>query len=246
MIVGIHQPNYLPWLGYFRKIALCDVFVFFDHAQLPGGSSFVTRNRIKTANGELWLAVPITSKGSFPIIADAQIANHRWVRKHLLTLSMNYGHSRWKSLIEDEIAPILMGRHEYLADLNIALIKSLCKLMGIEKTVFLRATAMNLRSGTAESIPEILEATSATVYATGSGAGMLRYLDEEKLLRQGVETYFVPSDFPQYPQNYGEFRPSLSIVDALLNVGPEETARLLKADGGLEQAARLQHVSRSG
>ena len=49
--VSIHQPNYLPWLGYFRKIAQSDVFVFFDNVQMPIGKSLVTRNRIKARAG---------------------------------------------------------------------------------------------------------------------------------------------------------------------------------------------------
>jgi hypothetical protein len=72
MIVSIHQPNYLPWLAYFRKIADADRFVFFDNVQMPIGKSLVSRNRVKTAQGVRWLTVPTdrlpisTSRSSAP------------------------------------------------------------------------------------------------------------------------------------------------------------------------------------
>ena len=229
MIVGIHQPNYLPWLGYFRKIALCDTFVFFDHAQLPGGQSFVTCNSIKAADGSLQLAVPVSGKKSFPAIADTRIAHAKWVRKHLRTLYFNYSHSPWKSLIDDELGVILKARHEYLADMNIALIQSLSRIMGLNSVRFLRATEMNLSANTAQSIPEILEKLHTTIYLTGSGSGMRRYLDKDDLMQRGIDTHFVSSEFPEYPQKFRYFIPNLSIVDALLNVGPIETARILKS-----------------
>ena len=34
-VVAIHQPNFLPWLGYFDKIARADVFVVLDDVQFP-------------------------------------------------------------------------------------------------------------------------------------------------------------------------------------------------------------------
>ena len=86
-IVSIHQPNYLPWLGYFRKVAVSDIFIFFDNVQMPGGKSFVSRNRIKTKNGLQWLSVPVYGKGKLPI-SSVLLADNKWKRKHLKTLLM--------------------------------------------------------------------------------------------------------------------------------------------------------------
>ena len=67
MIVSIHQPNYLPWLGYFDKIIKSDIFVIFDDVQYPRGKKgfFGNRNQIKTNNGKMWLTVPVIGKGDF-------------------------------------------------------------------------------------------------------------------------------------------------------------------------------------
>ena len=75
MIVAIHQPNYLPWLGYFYKIAKCDMFVLLDNVQYAK-NSFINRNKIKTPQGELWLTVPVKSKGRFgQLIKEVEIDN---------------------------------------------------------------------------------------------------------------------------------------------------------------------------
>lgn len=51
MKLAVHQPNYLPWPGYFSKIAQCDIFVILDTVQFPRGSSVANRNLIKTPDG---------------------------------------------------------------------------------------------------------------------------------------------------------------------------------------------------
>src|SRR3954465_564030 len=95
MIVGIHQPNYLPWLGYFRKVVKSDVFVFFDNVQMPMGKSFVTRNQVKTIAGPLWLTVPVKKHADPGLIRDARIVAGPWRRKHIGTLRSAYAGSPW-------------------------------------------------------------------------------------------------------------------------------------------------------
>ena len=61
--VSIHQPNYIPWLGFFEKIMNSDIYVVFDDVQYPRGKDFANRNQIKTNTGKLWLTIPIKDKG---------------------------------------------------------------------------------------------------------------------------------------------------------------------------------------
>jgi len=61
MILSVHQPQYIPWLGYFDKIDKSDCFVFLDQVQYKP-REYQNRNRIRTKDGWLWLAVPVKSK----------------------------------------------------------------------------------------------------------------------------------------------------------------------------------------
>jgi len=60
-VISIHQPGYLPWLGFFKKILSSDVFVFLDDVQYKK-HEFQNRNKIRTSNGSIMLTVPIMGK----------------------------------------------------------------------------------------------------------------------------------------------------------------------------------------
>jgi hypothetical protein len=227
--VGIHQPNYLPWLGYFQKIALSDAFVFFDNVQMPGGKSFVSRNRVLTPQGPLWLTVPIARTSAPRRIAEVPIAGDKWLFKHLRTLEHAYTGSPWRDDVLSCLTPVLRAGPENIADLNIALIEAISRLIGLEAR-FLRATTLDLKEEGADSIPEILALTAATIYVTGAGAGTQRYLDTEALAERGIETRFLPASVPTYPQSREPFEANLSIVDALFNIGPDSCRTLLTVD----------------
>jgi len=227
--VSIHQPNYLPWMGYFRKIAQSDMFVFFDNVQMPIGKSLVTRNRIKTAQGTRWLTVPTHRDSDGASIAATPLAPGNWSRKHLMTLQTAYAGSPWLDAVLGILETALATDHRTIASLNIDLVMRFADHIGVGPVQYLRASEMGLTAEGGSSIPEILDRTGATTYLTGSGAGSMRYLDQDALAAGGVETLFVDSTIDLYPQRHGEFEPNLSIVDALLNCGPEETLTLLNA-----------------
>ena len=230
MKVAIHQPNYLPWLGYYRKLIQSDVFVFFDNVQLPRGKSFTIRTAIKGSGGRQWLSVPIGNKSDMPTIDQVRVADHRWERKHLKTLQSNYSFSQWKGLVAEYLAPVLEQDHDLLADLNIKLIHAVLEILGVDHVRLVRASEMELTVEGAGSIDEILAKLGATTYLTGQGKGTARHLDEEAMSANGVKVEFVSDELPAYPQRHGEFEAGLSIMDAILNVGPEQTLAILKGE----------------
>src|SRR5215470_5119272 len=91
MVLTIHQPAYLPWLGYFDRIAQSDAFIFLDNVQFER-NSFTNRNRIKTANGPIWLTVPVRLNGHLDqtILATEIDERRDWRRKHLRAIEQNY------------------------------------------------------------------------------------------------------------------------------------------------------------
>ena len=225
--VAIHQPNYLPWLGYFRKIVQSDTFVFFDNVQMPMGKSLVTRNRIRTVTGAQWLTVPTRRSGSGKPIAETTVVEGNWKRKHLKTLSLAYSGSPWLNPALEILERAFDRGHETIADLNIMLVRDFATFVGVQGTKYLRATEMELENYGAETIVEILERTNATNYLTGSGAGSFRYLDVDSLAERGIKTDMLSTEFAEYAQKYDPFESNLSFLDALLNIGPEATRKLL-------------------
>lgn len=203
----------------------CDVFVFFDNAIQPLGKSYVSRNEVRTAQGRQWLTVPI-SKKSVPI-AQTTINDRRWPEKHIRTLENAYGRSEHISVLEDRIAPVLRREYDYIADMNIDLIQSICEYLEFN-TRFLRATEMSLTREGAESIPEILTNVGATKYITGTGAGSRKSIEVGELEQVGIQVDYLETTFGDYCQFHHPFEPNLSILDALFCVGAKGTTQLLE------------------
>ena len=113
MKVAGHQPNYIPWQGYFVKMAQCDIFFILDTAQFQNGSSLDNRNLIKTSQGTLMLTVPVRRKGmglqrfnEITVIPGGQ-------RNHLMALQVNYA----KAPYFEEIFPMLEQVSQRLLDI---------------------------------------------------------------------------------------------------------------------------------
>ena len=107
MIISIHQPNYIPWIGYFEKIFLSDIFIFFDNVQMPKNKSFVSRSKLVNQNNAFWLTIPVKKKG-LKTIAEAEIVNNFWKKKHLSTIQHAYGKSSFYNHNFNKFSKILI------------------------------------------------------------------------------------------------------------------------------------------
>src|SRR5580698_6754117 len=110
-VIAVHQPNFMPWLGYFYKIVHADVFVILDNVEYQSGnaSSITNRVKIKTLQGELMLAVPV-KKGESKIIKDIMIDNKQpWARKMSKTIQINYAKSAFFNQYFPKLEEILNG-----------------------------------------------------------------------------------------------------------------------------------------
>lgn len=220
--VAIHQPNFLPWTGYFHKLLSCDVFIFLDDVQLPRGKSFVSRVEIKTANGPAWLTAPVKGKGELLPIKDVALANEReWKSKHLKTFKACYA----KAPYFKEVFLLLSRAYEMednsLANFNINLIKALAGYLAAPARL-VRASELAVDSaGPLDHLIRMVKVSGGTNYLTGKGSGTQRHLDQDAFRREGIEVVYQSFVCPVYPQLWKDFIPNLSVVDLLFNCGPE-------------------------
>lgn len=227
MKVAIHQPNFMPWAGYFYKLLRSDIFVFFDTAQFPRGKSYCSRVRIKTPGGARWLTVPVTGKGKLLPIKDVQIAGSSWIKKHLGTLVTSYGKAPFFAGIFAGIEDIYRNAGPYIADFNIRLITYLAAVLEA-KTKFIRASELALdKEETGDYIITLVKSLGGTVYLTGQGEGTKRYMDEQKFVQAGIKVETVKYVDSPYTQQWGDFVPGLSVVDMLFNTGPQARSVIL-------------------
>ena len=216
MIVAIHQPQYLPWLGYFDKMDRCDLFVFLDSVQFKK-NEWQNRNRIKTAGGWQYLTVPVRHR--FPqSILEVQIDNRaNWARKHLQALMVHYGKAPHFSDHLPFFQEVYAGRWESLCELSIYLIQYLAVAIGIRAKVA-RSSEGQFSEEPTERLIEICRWAGAHTYL--AGAGGFNYMRLDRFGQEGIRVVRQEFSSPIYPQRYGRFEPNLYIVDMLFNCGP--------------------------
>ena len=228
VIAAIHQPNYIPWLGYFLKIAYATTFVFLDITAYSPSGSFVNRNSIKTPGGPAWLTIPVMTSGRFgQLISEVKTdCRYRWSLRHMSTLRSNYGRApHFKetiALLEPHYAGVT--ENTSLAEFNIGLIRSIVAYLGISAQ-FIRASDLNVSGHKTDLLLEICRTVRAKTYLAGMGAKC--YQDDAKFEEAGIATVYSSFSQHSYPQRFGEFVGNLSIVDALMNCGCLGTRQLL-------------------
>ena len=225
MIVSIHQPQYLPWLGYFDKISKSDVFVLLDNVQFKK-NEWQNRNRIKTARGWQWLTVPVIHKFSQKIY-EVKINNTvHWGKKHLNTLVTNYSKAAFFRQHIAFFEQAFVREWRCLVDLNIHFIRYLADGLGLSEKRLVRASAYDLREDATERLIDICQQLQGDVYLSGRDGA--KYLNTALFEKEGIQVVFQDYHHPQYPQLYGAFEPSLSAVDLLFNCGSESRSVLAK------------------
>lgn len=225
-VVAIHQPQYLPTLRYFAKAAACDIFVHLDTVQFQR-EGYQNRNMVKTAQGARLLTVPVTANLQTPI-AEAAIADQRWVDKHSKTLIQEYGKAPYYSWLRDEFLPLLQSGFTKLAELNIATTDWCCRRLGIECRQ-LRASELSVTGTKTDLVVDICQAVGAGTYYSGTGARA--YLEPAAFAAAGIELRFQHFTHPKYPQLHEEqgFLPDMAAIDLLANTGPRAREILREA-----------------
>jgi hypothetical protein len=224
MIIAIHQPNYLPWCGFFHKMLSCDLFVILD--DVPYSKRAITnKNKIKSPEGSRLLSVPISQKKG--LIKDVTtVDDGKWPQKHWGSLQRCYSRAPFWKQYEQLFLPIYETPDQKLADFNLRFIEVVRNLLDI-KTPMIRSSEIQGTTGQkGEKIINICKALQATVYLSGTGAQA--YNDEIEFERNKIRLVYQKFDHPHYPQLWGDFIPHLSIIDLLLNCGPKSKEFLPK------------------
>lgn len=221
MIVAVHQPQYLPWLGYFDKILRADFFCYLDNVQFKK-NEWQNRNRIKTAVGWQWLTVPVKFSFGQKINEVPINSTTNWARKHLQALRSNYNRAPFYQSYIGMFEQIYDMEWKSINDLNIHLVEMFRQKIGLGHKPVGRASEMSLREEPNDRLVDICKFLGADTYLAGAGGE--NYMDLDRFERQGIRVIFQRFDHPVYPQVFGEFQSHMSIVDLLFNCGPDSLA----------------------
>jgi WbqC-like protein family len=215
------QSNYIPWKGYFDLINSADEFIIYDHVQYTK-NDWRNRNRLKSKEGLIWLTIPILSKGKFgQSIAETQTKDTSWPDKHFKTFTSLYSHApffaTYRSIFEELYEQCKQER--LLSIINGLFIFKICECLSIKTKITPSSSYINI-DGPTENLINLCKQAGATEYISGPSAR--DYIDQSQFERAGIQLTFIDySNYPEYHQRWAPFRHDVSILDLILNEGPD-------------------------
>lgn len=223
-IVAIHQPNYLPWLGFFAKAMDCDVLVIHDNIQFEKGG-YTNRVRVKSSQGIQWLTQPVLMHGrAYQQIREVLLAEADWPRKHLKFMQSSYGRAAYFRPYFGQLTQLLGTPGCDLSACNERLIRWACTALQLGVVLIRASDLATNENDPTQRLIALVRAVGGDTYLSGSGG--FAYQNVEAFERAGLRVVRSRSCFPEYQQLWGEFCPGLSIVDLLFNCGPASRSLL--------------------
>jgi hypothetical protein len=227
-VVAIHQPNFFPWLGYFDKIARADVFVLLDNAQFQKtGGTWTNRVKLVVGGSPAWVTMPVVRAyhGVRSIAAMRIDDRSPWRAKLLQTIRTNYGSAPRFDEVFPMIVEMVNNPTDVVSRFNIGSLTRVARALGLT-TPFVLGSTLGVDAHATDLLIATVKAVQGTEYVCGGGA--TGYQDDDKFAAAGVTLTYQKFEPPEYPQfNRSVFTPGLSILDALMNCGVQETAALL-------------------
>jgi len=216
MIVAVHQPQYLPWLGYFDKIDKADVFVLLDTVQFKK-NEWQNRNKIKTAQGWQWLTVPVLYR--YPqLIHEVTINdNVNWQHKHRQAMVSNYKRAPYYEMLEDFLEGIFSHSWQSISQLNGEVVRRLATILGIDTPIYVASDLGEFPQDPDERLVAIAKHFDAGTYLAGMGGR--GYMNLDIYDKDGIEVIFQDFKHPVYTQLFGDFEPFMSVIDLIFNHG---------------------------
>jgi len=210
-----------------------DEFIIYDDMQFTK-RDWRNRNTIKTPNGLQWLTIPVKVKGKFfQKINETEIDGSSWAEKHWRTIQMNYSKAPAFKMYESKIQQLYeqAAQKKLLSDVNFMFISEACSMLGIN-TKIRWSSEFNLLDGKTERLLDLCKQVGATRYISGPSAR--DYIVESLFFKESIDLRWMNyRDYPEYPQKFGGFQHSVSILDLIFNLGTEAKTALKSFNGGV-------------
>ena len=228
MTITIHQPEFLPYIGFFERLRDCDVFVVLDDVGYQK-NGFINRNKIKAEGGVKWITVPVLGRSPNKKINEILIDNSKnWQESILDKIRFSYKKSQYFGDYYPFLENALNKKWDKIADLDIYLMVGVNEFLGISPKIIKSSDLEILGNGT-ERLIKICEELKASEYLSGQGTDKGHSVEKEEFERQRIKVKVKEFSNPKYNQQFSEqgFLPYMSIIDLLFNEGPD-SQKILK------------------
>ncbi|ULC60556.1 WbqC family protein [Flaviramulus sp. BrNp1-15] len=232
MKLGIMQPYFFPYLGYFSLIDATDFWVVFDEVQFIR-HGWVERNRVQNSDGGWqYIKVPLVKAPRQNLIKDTFIRfNENWESKILAQLTCYKKKAPYYNQVINLLEKIFEKKNKDITSLNILVLKKVCEYIGMEFNydVFSQ-TEMDFSSTIKKPGDWALQISKyyeASTYVNPYGG--IDIFDRENFQKEGIGIKFLKNNLDIYNQRNKKFEPGLSIIDVLMFNSPKETKKLIES-----------------
>lgn len=228
--LGIMQPYFFPYLGYFSLIAATDEWIVFDPVQFIR-HGWIERNRIlKPGEGWQYVGVPLVKQPRETLIKDVVIkAAEPWRQKLFRQCDHYRKRAPYYAAVIEFLQEILKYETDSITKLNTHLLKETCGYIGIDISCHIYSEMDLVHeevTGPGEWALNISKALRAKRYINPPGGAQL--FDKEKFKQAGIELLFLENDLTPYSQRRPVFEAGLSVLDAMMFCSPSEIKQLVE------------------
>ena len=227
--VGIHQPNFFPWLGYFNKLAHADEFVFLDSVQFSkAAGTWSNRVRLQIHGEPRWVTMPVVRDyHGVQVVRDMRTVRSDWRERMLKTIRSAYGRAAHFDVVFPFLEPLVANPTDVLVEYNVAAIRAIVDALDLRRARLTMASELGVAGRSTSLLVSIVTAVRGTTYLCGDGAS--GYQDDQQFREAGIDLLRQQFRHPVYEQPGDAFLPGLSVIDALMHCGFEGARRLVLA-----------------
>ena len=226
MKIGIMQPYFVPYIGYFQSINAVDKYVIYDDVHYIKGG-WINRNRILINGQPSYFNVPLIGASPNKLINEIEVSNQEiLIQKNLRMLEGAYKKAPYFNDVYPLMEDILKCGKTNLAEYLAYSLKKICEYLDIKTELIISSTMNkdNSLKGKEKVVAICHELGGDTYYNAIGGQEMYSYdYFEENNLKLG----FIDTDKIEYKQYNNEFQPWLSIVDVMMFNSKEEVKKML-------------------
>ena len=237
-VCSIMQPTYLPWLGYFDLIAQSNDFIFLDDVKF-NKSSYHHHNKILGPNGEIVLSVPtFANKGRMDtLINEVKIDySKKWQKKHLESIKQSYSKAPYFCEVYPDIESIIESKIYNLCELNTRLIKLFASKLSLDTNFYMASKIENSAHNKTQRLVDYCKILRCDNYYSPSGSSYLNITENKYMFESAkITVYMQKFKLTPYLQKSQSFTPYMSVLDALMNSGYDETRDIIEKSSHYEE-----------
>ena len=225
MKLGIMQPYFLPYIGYFQLINAVDKYVIYDNIEYTK-KGWINRNRILMNGKDFLISLPLKKDSDYKMVCERELSSDFHPKKMLDQIRSSYRKAPYFQEVNLLLTSIFDTNETNLFEFIFRSVKAINGYLGIQTEIVISSTInIDHRLKSEDKVLAICKALGADAYFNAIGGKEL--YSKERFRSSGIDLNFISSDAISYQQFNHDFVPWLSIIDVLMFNSKEEMSVML-------------------